>query len=365
MTRKAHLVRGIVAPLLAFGLVAAACGSDDADDSSTDPTAAAIDTTDPVSTEPASTESVPAPTEVVEIRFGSIESSGQSIVPIVMEESGIAERYGLDVEIVPFAQPGAQYTLVAGGEVDLVPGNILDLHRQRGAGSDLVGVWGFQRFTSPIVTLPDSPIETFEDLRGSKVGQFGTTFLDWLVIRTAGSIAYDLDLEVDAELVQATPPLLNQALSSGEVDATLQFDSLALAPLTKGQQRAVTDVPTLLEAADLDPDSLYLVWMMPQSWIDEHPEAFANLQLALAETYEVLMTDDSVWPPLVELVGITEPDVMEAYIASERAKDNPPFNAALFEPTQALIDAMVATVGADVVGLEALDPAAFVFPSAS
>ncbi len=45
------------------------------------------------------------------------------------------------------------------------------------------------------------------------MGEFGTTFLDWLILRAAGKKAYGLDIETDTTITQGTPPLLNQLMA--------------------------------------------------------------------------------------------------------------------------------------------------------
>lgn len=303
-------------------------------------------------------------TKPVTIRFASIESAGQSEVPKVMTESGIAATHHLDVKVVPYAQPGAQYNLIKGGEADVVAGNVLDLQRLRNSGSKIKAFWGFQGWSNQIVVLPNSPIKTFSDLKGKKVGEFGATFFDWLVLRGAGKAAFGFDIEKDAKPTQAAPPLLNQALAKGEVDAALQFSSFTLAPIVNGEQRVVTTVRDVIVAANLNPESMYLVWMVTEDWLDKNPNGLADLQAAMADTYQVLKNDDTVWDKLVPLVGITDPTIAKAFIAEEREITNPPFSADLLAPTQQLIDAISGVVGPDVIGFDKLDPASFAFPAA-
>lgn len=72
-----------------------------------------------------------AATHLDTIRFGVITSGGGAELPEALIRTGIAAKYGLRIQIVPYAAPGQQYTLVRGGGADIVPGNVLDLQRQR------------------------------------------------------------------------------------------------------------------------------------------------------------------------------------------------------------------------------------------
>src|SRR5262249_38266984 len=157
----------------------------------------------------------------IPVRFAVIGSSGQSEVPYAVQRYGLDRKHGLALQIVDFAAPGQQYMMYRADAIDCSAGNFVDLLRHRKAGVALQAFHGFQGFRSLIVAKPSSPVRGFADLKGKRVGEFGATFLDWLIIRAAGSRAYGIDLERDATLVQGAPPLLNQFLERDELDATL------------------------------------------------------------------------------------------------------------------------------------------------
>ncbi|HVV92078.1 MAG TPA: ABC transporter substrate-binding protein [Hyphomicrobiales bacterium] len=302
--------------------------------------------------------------DAVPVRIGIIGSSGQAEVTEAIKEFGIDKKYGLDVQAVDYAQPGQQYTLFRGHTIDVAAaGNFVDVLRQRKAGLKLRAFHGYQGYGNQIVVKADSPIKAFTDLKGKKVGEFGPTFLDWLIVRAAGKKAYGIDLQNDATLVQGSPPLLNQFLARGQVDATLQFISLTMGPLLRGEQRVVTDLPSLMRAADFDPQSFYVVWIVDEAWSNAHPGALAKLDAVLDEAYEKLKTDDAIWTSLAAKVNIHDSKLAAAYRDTERRLDNPPYKASLIAPTQKLLDALVAISGEKAVGVTKVDPDAFWFPA--
>lgn len=298
----------------------------------------------------------------IPVRFALIGSGGQDEVPAVIQQFGLDKKYGLALELIDFTAPGQQYAMFRADAVDVSAGNFVDLLRQRKAGVGMRAFRGFQGYSNLIVTKPDSAIKTFNDLRGKKVGEFGTTFLDWLIVRAAGKKAHNLDLEKDAELVQGAPPLLNQFLAKGDVDATLQFSSLSLAPLAQGQQRTVVAMPDLMKAAGFDPNCFYLQWHVAEKWTNANPGAIDRVNAMIGDAYAKLKSDDSVWPPLAAKIHVTDPALIAAYRDLDRKIDDPPYNRSLIAATQKLVDAIVAIAGADAVGVTTVDPAAFVFP---
>lgn len=297
----------------------------------------------------------------VAVRFAVIGSSGQSEVPFAIQRHGLDRAHGLALEVVDFAAPGQQYMLYRSDSIDVSAGNFVDLLRQRKAGVALQAFHGFQRYDNRIVAKPASPIRSFADLRGKRVGEFGATFLDWLIIRSAGTRAYGLDLERDATLVQGAPPLLNQFLERDELDATLQFSTLTFEPIAHGRQRIITALPGLMRAAGFNTDSFYVQWHVAEKWTSAHPGAVARLDAMVTDAYAALRRDDALWPALGERVHITDPTILAAYRSDARRIDEPPYRRELLPPTQRLLDALVAIAG-DAVGVTALGPAAFLFP---
>jgi ABC-type nitrate/sulfonate/bicarbonate transport system substrate-binding protein len=296
------------------------------------------------------------------IRFGVITSGGGAELPEALTQTGIAAKYGLRIQIVPYAAPGQQYTVVRGGGADIVPGNVLDLQRQRLAGLQVHAIASFQRFSSPIVVRAGSPLTSFTQLAGRTVGQFGPTTIDWLTIRAAGKLATGLDLGT-TRLTQAPPALLTSLLQRGKIDAAMQFASLAAQPLAAGRERQLTTVPDLLRSAGLDPDSLDVVWDLTDRWQAQNPGALPRLQAAMNEAYQRLKSGDpSLWAPLTAMVGIHEPAAAKAYVAEEISNIDPPYTRALLAPTQRLIRAIIAVAGEPAVGFTVLPASDFLFP---
>jgi NitT/TauT family transport system substrate-binding protein len=299
------------------------------------------------------------------IRFGIITSGGQSEVPYAIEKAGLAQKHGIKIETVDYAVPGQQYTMFRSGAIDIAAGNFIDLLRQRKAGVGIHAIHSFMGYNNLFVTKANSAITSFTDLKGKKIGNFGTTFLDWLIVRAAGKKAYGIDLQSDANLVPGAPPLLNQLLSKGDVDAIYQFSTLTLGPIARGEQRAVVTLPELMKAAGFGPDSFYLQWIITEKWTKEHRDAVGRLEGMLREAYNVLRKDDSLWPTLAQRIRITDPALIAAYRNHSRKYNDSPYNAGLLKPTQELLDALVSIAGEHAAGVTKVDIAAFLFPTPS
>lgn len=297
------------------------------------------------------------------IRIATIGSSGQAELTTALEKYDLGKKHGLSVVLSDYAAPGQQYTQFRAGAIDVAIGNFVDLHRQRRAGVAIKAIHGYQAYNNSVVVKAGSTTTQFGELRGRRMGSFGTTFLDWLVLRAAGKKAYRFDIEVDAKPIVASPPLLNQLLAKGEIDAAIQFSSLSIGPITLGEQRAITNLPTLMNAAKLAPDAFYTHWFASEDWLARNPGAIDRVHAMFAEGYERLMTDDAIWSVLAQKIRITDERVVDAYRKKARSINNPPYRQEMLRPTQTLLDEIVTLAGEQATGVTTLDPAAFVFPA--
>lgn len=302
---------------------------------------------------------------LIPVRIAVSPPSGQGAVPYVIRKFGLDRKYGFTLEQVDFASPGQQFLLARSDAADVFPGNFVEVLRQRKAGVGIKSFRAFQSFNNKLIVPTGSPIRSFADLKGRRFGQFGTTTVDWLILRAAGQRAHGIDLEKDATVVGGAPPLLNQMLSRGSIDAAVQFSSVALPPLSAGKVRVFGDISGLIAEAGFDPKAYYLLWNVSEKWLDKHPgpDTLRKLDAMFAEAYAILDRDDAIWDEVGKQAGI-KPELIARYRDENRSYENPPYRPDLIAPTQRLLDAIVATTGAATVGVTKVDPAAYAFPSA-
>jgi ABC-type nitrate/sulfonate/bicarbonate transport system substrate-binding protein len=301
----------------------------------------------------------------IPVRIGVIRSGGQADVTYVIRQFGIDRKYGLAVQQVDLSAPGQQYVMLRGDTIDASPGTFVDLMRQRKAGIGLQAFHGRQRYNNLIVTRPDSAVRNFSDLKGKRVGNYGTTFLDWLIVRAAGRQAFGVDLEKDAVAIPGSPPLLNQFLARGEVDGVLQFSTLTVAPVLRGEQRPVIDMPSLIRAAGFNPEVFNSHWLVSEKWVKAHPDGISKLSAVIDEAYARLRSEGGVWPAIAREIGMTDPAMIAAYRDLARKTDDAPYDRSLMAATQQMLDAIIAIAGDGPVGFTRIDPNAFLFAAGS
>jgi len=137
---------------------------------------------------------------------------------IVAQEKGFFAEQGLDVEIVPPADPSAPPKLVAAGQADLAVSYQPQLHLQVAGGLPLVRVGTL--VATPLnclLVMADGPIQEISDLKGGKVG-FSVAGVEEALL-TAILNKHGLTLD-DVEMINVNWAL-SPSVMSGQVDAVL------------------------------------------------------------------------------------------------------------------------------------------------
>jgi putative hydroxymethylpyrimidine transport system substrate-binding protein len=133
-------------------------------------------------------------------------------------DKGYFEDEGLNVSVVPPADPSAILSLVASGESEFAMFYQPDLLQARNAGVPVVAIAGVvQRPLNSMMALKSSGIERPADLAGKKVGTPG---LPWNEAMLTTMLEADGLTRDDVELIDVGYAL-NQSLLAGTVDAVI------------------------------------------------------------------------------------------------------------------------------------------------
>lgn len=137
---------------------------------------------------------------------------------IVAKHAGYFEKVGLNVELVPPADPSAPPKLVAAGQADIAISYQPNLHLMVKEGLPLTRIGTLvETPLNSLVVLADGPIKSIADLKGRKVGFSVGGFEDALLGKMLESEGLTLK---DVELVNVNFSL-SPALISGKVDAVI------------------------------------------------------------------------------------------------------------------------------------------------
>lgn len=137
---------------------------------------------------------------------------------VVAQELGLFEEAGLEVELVPPADPSIVPRMVASGKVEIGIHYQPNLYLDHDAGVSLVRFGTLvETPLNTLTVLADGPISELKDLEGKKIGFSVSGFENAIISRMLSNAGVDKD---KIELINVNFAL-SPSLISGQVDATI------------------------------------------------------------------------------------------------------------------------------------------------
>jgi ABC-type nitrate/sulfonate/bicarbonate transport system substrate-binding protein len=228
--------------------------------------------------------------------FFPYRSSSHTILLHVVAESGAWEKHGLDVEFNRQISSEESHRAIAAGDIEFVGGNHVSTygHRARGDGWVYLGQT-VNQVNHRLVVRADGGIDAIADLRGKKVGSYGThpNLNTWLYLKQRG---LDLDRddyefvsqsvfkpgtmdEIESELKH--PPLWHW-VRDGVVDAALLSPPASLFAKAAG-----------LKVIDVEPLAMiqYTTVSTSLKFVEKHPKIVERFLKGLIEGIHFFKTE--------------------------------------------------------------------------
>lgn len=207
------------------------------------------------------------------------------------------------------ASPEAAKIALQGDSVDVIVADWIWVARQRAQGLDFTFV-PYSTSHGALMVPADSPIRSIADLKGRKLGVAGGGIdKNWLLLQTLARTKYRIDLARSSEVSFGAPPLLNQQLLQGRLDALLNYWHYAAKLEAKGY-RQVLDGRMLLRELGIDAELANLGYVFRDAWGRQHGVAWQGFLDASAKARSRLCDNDAAWQRVVPLTGETDPKAL-------------------------------------------------------
>ncbi|SDH04465.1 NitT/TauT family transport system substrate-binding protein [Pseudomonas benzenivorans] len=220
-----------------------------------------------------------------------------------------AQGFELRVRLV--ADLPASRLAVASGSVDGAVADLLWVQSRYAAGTPYLYL-PFSAQIGEIVVAGDSPIERLADLPGKRIGVAGgPDSLGWLLVQHAAR-QQGIDLARAAQVQFAAPPLLNQALRRGQLDALVTYWHFAARLRGEGGGRAAFALEDLLVGLGLAPDLPVLGYVFPQAWAAQNRALLERFERALRQGKRELAAEPAYWDAIRPLMRAEDDGVFAA-----------------------------------------------------
>ena len=251
------------------------------------------------------------------LRIGVLKFGTVSWVMDVIAHHELDDANGIDIEQLQLASNQATLVALQAGRVDCVVSDWLWVSRQRATGAD----WTFFPFSTALgslVAARGAPVHELSDLRGRRLGVAGSPLdKNWVILQALAQ-QRNVNLARDAQLSFGAPPLLNQELLAGRLDAVLTYWNFA-APLEGRGLPAVLSVGDALRQLGFKTAIPLVGYVVSQRWARQHPRELAGFVSASREAESILAASDAEWKWLGSRTGAHTPAELNALRDAFRA----------------------------------------------
>ena len=219
----------------------------------------------------------------------------------VITEHKLDEREGFALKLRMVATNSAGEVALLGQQADLIVADWFWVMRQRSLGGDFL----FMPYSAAVggVVIPkDSAIHSVGDLKGKRVGVAGGPLdKSWLLLRAYGVKEGVGDVGAVAQPVFGAPPLLNEQMLAGRVDALLNYWPFAVRLEAAGYKRLLT-VAEMMRAFDIQSVLPLIGFVFPGSLAKDRPRLIRGFANAMQNAQQILLTSDAEWERIKPLM---------------------------------------------------------------
>jgi NitT/TauT family transport system substrate-binding protein len=247
------------------------------------------------------------------LRFGTVAWEIDTV-----RHEGLDRKHGIVLVPVDFASNEAAKVALQAGAVDMIVTDWPWVARQRGEGAAFSFV-PYSKAVGTVMIPHNSRIGSLADLKGRRIGVAGGPLdKSWLLLRAYAQKELGVDLAEVSEPVFAAPPLLNEELASGRIDAVLTYWHYA-ARLGAGGARPLLTVSDMIRRLGIESDVPMLGYAFQEKWAAREGAALQGFVAASREAKALLAGSKDEWVRLAPQIGRDDPAVLDALQAGFRA----------------------------------------------
>ncbi len=256
--------------------------------------------------------------EAASLRVGVLKFGTVNWELEVIKRHGLDRAEGMELEVLGLASKNATSVALQAGEVDMIVTDWVWVSRQRAEGIGYTFV-PFSTASGAVVVPHDSDITKLADLKGKRLGVAGGPLdKSWLLLQALARRDLGLDPPNDMEVVFAAPPLLNEEIKSGRLDAVLNFWHFT-ARLEAAGLRRVSEVEEITRALGIDAKVPLIGYVFDEAWGNEHRDTLLGFFRTSQQAKQILQESDAEWQALRPLMKAEDDTTFQTLRARYRS----------------------------------------------
>ncbi len=293
------------------------------------------------------------------VRVGVLKFGTASWEFDVIKHHGLDTAEGIDIALTELASNNATAVALQAGAVDVIVTDWLWVTRQRAEGAHYTFV-PYSTSVGSLVVPADSPIRSLGDLAGKRVGiAGGPVDKSWLVLRALATRKFGLDLDGTIDKVFGAPPLLNEQILGGRLDAVINNWNFVAELEAKGLRRLIGADEAAHELG-IATEVPLLGYVFDETWAARHRDDALALVRASRRAKALMAESDAEWERLRPLMHAPDDATFRALRDGFRAGIPRAWGKAERADAERLFAIMAELGGEELVGRSAtLQPGTF------
>lgn len=235
------------------------------------------------------------------VRVGALKFGTVNWLLDVIKSNVLDQAEGVELEILYLANKNASGVALQAGSADVIVGDWIWVARQRAEGADYTFV-PYSTSLGAVMVPAESPIRDLGDLAGRRLGIAGGPLdKSWLLLRALAAQNHDFDAEAEIERVFGAPPLLNEQIRAGRVDAVLNFWPYAARLEALGMRRLI-GVEEIAEQLGIESPLPLVGFIFGEAWAKKNDKTVAAFLRAIEAAMRHMADSDAEWERLRPLM---------------------------------------------------------------
>ena len=278
------------------------------------------------------------------LKFGTVSWEIDTV-----RHHGLDRKHGIAVTPVEFASNEAAKVALQAGAVDLIVTDWPWVARQRGEGAAFSFI-PYSRAVGVLMLPSGSRIGTPADLKGKRIGVVGGPLdKSWLLLQAYMQRKFGIAFADASEPVFGAPPLLNEELARGRIDAVLTYWHYA-ARLEAEGAKPLLSVSDMIRDLGVTHDVPMLGYAFREEWGARESKLLEYFAAASREAKALLAVSKDEWTRLAPRIGTDDPATLTAMQIGFRAGIPERWNEAERRAAMDLYAILVGVGGERLVG---------------
>ncbi|WP_210725559.1 ABC transporter substrate-binding protein [Candidatus Colwellia aromaticivorans] len=239
--------------------------------------------------------------DLPKVRVGVLKYGTVNWEIAVIKHYQLDKKYNFNLQVMPLSNKNASAVALQSKAVDIILSDWLWVNRQRFNDKNYTLV-PTSIASGGLYVAGDSTAKSLNDLTQTKIGVAGGSVdKNWLLLQSYAQKKYQLNIKDSAEMVFATPPLLNRLMERDAVDAAINFWHYN-ARLSANGFKLLVSVPEMLAELGITNKVPLLGWVFEQAWAIEHKQKLTSFLQASKEAQQLLLYCDDEWQRIRPLI---------------------------------------------------------------